>query len=213
MVMLQGWRYHVVGGDKLIEKMMEEACAVRTGLGTADIVIFSGGTDINPRLYHQTKLDKTQNPDLDRDRIEQAVYHAAVAKKKYIVGICRGAQLVNVLNGGSLWQHVDGHVGTNHQMMYINEDGGKFIVAVTSDHHQLVIPTADGKIWGYAQECTFKQNDVIKRHVAPNQANPEPEIVFYKATRSLCFQPHPEWGLASCRELFYDCVRRAMMGG
>jgi GMP synthase-like glutamine amidotransferase len=211
MVGLQGWRYHVVGGDKDIEKMMDEACAISSSLQRAEIVIFSGGTDVDPSVYGQGRHNKTQPPDTDRDRIEQAIYHACVAKKKYLIGICRGAQLLNVLNGGQLWQHIDGHHGP-HPLIYYDEGQNKVMVPVTSDHHQLMKPTADGRLWGVATESHRRESPGIVQTTSKYH-NSDPEIVFYKATRSLCYQPHPEWGIASDRDLFMNCVRRLMLGG
>jgi GMP synthase-like glutamine amidotransferase len=209
-MMLQGWRYHIVGGDTMINDMMVSGLAIPTGLRDADIVIFSGGTDISPKLYNDVSHPKTQRSDNERDRVEQAAFQLAVQKKKLCVGICRGAQLLNVLSGGSLYQHVDKHTNTNHKVTYVNESGEKYIVDVTSDHHQMMRTGPSGLTWGWCGLSTVKStglNDTImdKHH------SDDPEIVYYKRTNSLCFQPHPEWHLMSCKSLFFDCIKRAML--
>jgi gamma-glutamyl-gamma-aminobutyrate hydrolase PuuD len=209
---LQGWRYHVVGGDTLIEKMMDNACAFKTGLREADLVVFSGGTDISVTMYNEFTMHAlTQMPDTERDRVETAIYHAAVAKKKTLIGICRGAQLLNVLNGGRLWQHVDRHWDCKHDVVYISERLEKRVVSVTSDHHQMMRPNIkDSRVLAWTKRSTIRSTGTTDDPREPDEQ--DPEIVWYPGTKSLCFQPHPEWGLKSCEDLFYDCVKRVMIG-
>lgn len=209
---LQGWRYCVVGRDSAIELMMDNAVAMRTSLKEADIVIFSGGTDIQPTMYGEfVSHAKTQIPDKGRDKFESQVYLSAVAKKKCLVGICRGAQLLNVLNGGRLWQHVNNHTSTTHPIMYTNEKGERYGVMVTSDHHQMMRPAAHARVLATAKKSTFKATGTEDNPVC-DDADFDPEIVWYPRTKSLCYQPHPEWGLASDCNLFLDCIRRTMIG-
>jgi len=208
--MLQGWRYHIVGGDRYINDMMVSGLAILTGLRDADIVIYSGGTDIQPMMYNDVAHPKTQRPDVERDRFEQEVFKTALAKKKIQIGICRGAQLLNVLSGGSLYQDVDNHGNCTHKVIYQDEEHDKYVVDCTSDHHQMMIPTNLASVWGWAGGSTLKSTGLEDFRMAPKH-NKDPEIVWYKHTRSLCFQPHPEWGLMSCKGLFFDCVKRAML--
>ena len=111
-----------------------------------------------------------------------------------IIGICRGAQMLNVLHGGSLYQHVDKHTG-NH----IAEDwnGNKF--NVTSTHHQQMIPTKDGVVYATASESTVKKREGVNELITP-KVNPDldDEVVIYyptKDTFAYCFQPHPEYDI------------------
>jgi putative glutamine amidotransferase len=59
-------------------------------------------------------------PDYARDRLEIALYNAAITSRIPILGICRGMQIINVAEGGTLHQHLmdAGRVGHN-----IEEDG------------------------------------------------------------------------------------------
>jgi gamma-glutamyl-gamma-aminobutyrate hydrolase PuuD len=77
-----------------------------------DIVCFTGGADIDPKLYKQTKLPYTVGVDKDRDIREKAIFQRYPQALK--VGICRGAQLLNVLSGGNMYQHVDNHTNRSH---------------------------------------------------------------------------------------------------
>lgn len=69
-----------------------------------DGLVLSGGQDIGPETYG----DSLQNPawvgDAHRDTFELALYRAAIAAKKPVLGVCRGAQLIGVAEGGTLWQ-------------------------------------------------------------------------------------------------------------
>lgn len=73
-------------------------------LGTRllDGVIIGGGSDIDPALYTG---DDTGAPPVDpaRDRMEMALIDMALQQDLPLLGICRGAQLLNVVLGGSLY--------------------------------------------------------------------------------------------------------------
>lgn len=68
-------------------------------------IIFIGGDDINPELYGQTRQAKTDIPDMERDRAEKILFNE-VEKGKPFAGICRGAQKLNILKGGTLHQDI-----------------------------------------------------------------------------------------------------------
>ena len=83
-------------------------------LARLDGLVLSGGADIEPRHYGE-------EPDLDlgvlepdRDEWEFALLREARRLEMPVLGICRGAQLVNVFFGGSLHQHVEIGEGSGH---------------------------------------------------------------------------------------------------
>lgn len=65
-------------------------------------VIISGGTDIDPSLYG-LKLDTNPKLDPERDAFESEIIKYALKSNLPLLGICRGAQLLNVLMGGDLY--------------------------------------------------------------------------------------------------------------
>lgn len=79
-----------------------------------DGLVLSGGADIDPSRYGAEPHPRLGETDAGRDEFELALIHAARAKGIPILGICRGAQLVNVAFGGSLHQHVDISEGVGH---------------------------------------------------------------------------------------------------
>lgn len=68
-----------------------------------DGIIVSGGHDIEPTLY-KAAAEVKGNYDPARDRFESAVIDSALNDGTPILGICRGAQLLNVRLGGTLHQ-------------------------------------------------------------------------------------------------------------
>ena len=208
---LQGWRYYVVGRDTAVSEMMNGLDAIPTGMKEADIVVFTGGTDISPTIYgEQIMHPPTQKPDTERDRLETALFRLATQKKKTVVGICRGAQLLNCLNGGKLYQHVTHHGNTTHPIKYIDASGESRSVMVTSDHHQMMRAGMMGVTLGYTKLSSERHTGVAKFYRSDIEI--DPEIIWYRTTKSLCYQPHPEWGLVSDKNLFVECVRRTIQG-
>lgn len=76
-----------------------------------------GGDDINPKLYGAKKHAKTSPVHPLRDQVEKYLLEKAFRDKKPVLGICRGAQLMAVVSGGSLYQHVPDIIGSDHHGM------------------------------------------------------------------------------------------------
>ncbi len=70
-----------------------------------DAFIIGGGSDISPEHYGG-KIDARVKLDLPRDRLEMHYIRFAVEHNIPLLGICRGAQLINVFFGGKLHQDI-----------------------------------------------------------------------------------------------------------
>jgi putative glutamine amidotransferase len=70
--------------------------------GVAGVVI-GGGDDVDPRHYGLAG-DAGANYDPERDALEMEIFRAAFACQVPVLGICRGAQLMNIVRGGNLHQ-------------------------------------------------------------------------------------------------------------
>ncbi len=84
----------------------------RRVLGALDGLVVSGGADVDPARYGQEPHERTGAPRTDRDEWEDALFAAAIELELPFLGICRGAQLLNVALGGTLVQHLPDVVGT-----------------------------------------------------------------------------------------------------
>jgi putative glutamine amidotransferase len=75
-----------------------------------DGLFLPGGGDVHPRYFGQ-QLDGADPTDIhvDRDELELSLAQAALAADIPILGVCRGLQVLNIVAGGSLLQHVEGH--------------------------------------------------------------------------------------------------------
>lgn len=81
-----------------------------------DGLILTGGPDIDPACYGQPPHPATNEPPLDRDAWEFALLRGALRRGMPVLGICRGAQVLNVALGGTLHQHLPDLLGhTDHQ--------------------------------------------------------------------------------------------------
>ncbi|MBT2389318.1 gamma-glutamyl-gamma-aminobutyrate hydrolase family protein [Streptomyces sp. ISL-1] len=76
-----------------------------------DGLVIAGGADVEPVRYGAEPEERTGPPARDRDAWELALIRAALASGTPLLGICRGMQLLNVALGGTLVQHLDGHIG------------------------------------------------------------------------------------------------------
>ena len=74
-----------------------------------DGFLFAGGDDMDPARYGESVMFDNVEIDSDRDAFELGLYACVKATNKPILGICRDIQVLNVAEGGTLYQHIDGH--------------------------------------------------------------------------------------------------------
>lgn len=173
----------------------------------ADLVVFTGGEDIDPVLYGEEPIPQCGHLNQRRDQHEVEVFNNAKNFQIPMLGICRGAQFLNVMNGGKLWQHVDNHTMSHAAKCLLTGE----IITVTSTHHQMMRPPdhADLVMIAHHEDkrdtpslCTRKMAEGITQY--PSLADCDPEVVWFEDTKTLCVQFHPEYGSAkdTCRPYF-----------
>lgn len=159
-----------------------------------DVLILWGGQDIATSLYHQQpNRYTTQELPSKRDIDEINFILAATRLDIPIIGICRGAQLLTVMTGGTLIQHVADH-GRSHEILC--HTTGKTI-RVNSAHHQVCQPVAPAEIIASSE----KPVQAYDENSEPFILTDIPEIIHFPQIRALGVQFHPEW---------QDCSREAV---
>lgn len=112
-----------------------------------DGLVLSGGGDLSPTLYGAEAEETTYGISETRDAFESALVEDAQRRGVPILAICRGLQLINVMRGGTLHLHIDGHWQTapSDQPMHsvdlvpgskLAELAGASSMEVNSYHHQ-----------------------------------------------------------------------------
>ncbi len=120
-----------------------------------DGILFTGGSDIAPERYGKSEELTFCNDDIDedRDRQEYELVRNADALSLPQLGICRGAQLLNVVHGGTLVTDIEHFGGAQHKKIdgadrrhWVKLDPGSFIRKIlqtgegeiNSAHHQAI---------------------------------------------------------------------------
>jgi putative glutamine amidotransferase len=80
-------------------------------LDLLDALVLAGGADVDPSLYGAARAAETTHTVPERDEFEIALTRRALERDMPFLGICRGMQVLNVAQGGTLIQHLPSHVG------------------------------------------------------------------------------------------------------
>ncbi|MFA9389010.1 MAG: gamma-glutamyl-gamma-aminobutyrate hydrolase family protein [Prolixibacteraceae bacterium] len=126
----------------------------------ADGVVIGGGEDIHPSIYGKEEyVEVCGEFDQFRDSIEMLMIHHALAKKIPLLGICRGHQILNATNGGTLIPDIpsflpteiihnsssdSAHIVLIEHDSWLYEATGKDSLWVNSRHHQCIDSMAPG---------------------------------------------------------------------
>lgn len=141
------------GGDPVVldETASEEVRAA--AFASMDGLLLSGGADVDPALYGQEPAGAV-DVEPGRDALELAAWRVARERGRPVLGVCRGMQAINVFAGGSLIQHLEGHMSPAYpsgparrhplrlaaasQMARILRptDPGGAVISVNTYHHQ-----------------------------------------------------------------------------
>jgi putative glutamine amidotransferase len=179
--------------------------AVLDGL---DGLCIAGGYDVDPATYSQDPHPETDAPRPQRDAWELALIAAARGRDMPMLGVCRGAQVLNVGRGGTLIQHVPdvvghgGYQGSNgiFVTMPVSVLPGTLLARVHPArrdvpvyHHQSIAQLGDGLV-----VSALSDDGVI-------EAVEDPSLTFCVAVQ---WHPEQDSGSASLYEAFVDAARR-----
>lgn len=148
------------GGIPYIIPIVEDEKIIEEQIKNIDGLLLSGGQDVNPLIYNEEPCKELGIISPKRDFFDICLIKYAMKKNKPILGICRGSQILNVANGGSLFQdlkyiessyikHNQNHSPnlTTHSVI-IKDDSKlrKFFektILVNSFHHQAIKKVGD----------------------------------------------------------------------
>lgn len=113
--MMLGYRRSYVAEDyvKVIEKcggvpfilpVVSNPEVIATFAEKIDGLLLSGGNDIDPCYYQEEPQQKLQTTLSERDAFEWELLKVVRQRRRPILGICRGFQLINIFYQGSLYQ-------------------------------------------------------------------------------------------------------------
>ena len=138
-----------VGGIPLILPFFETAGKARKYADRIDGLILTGGDDPNPKRWKEKPHPKMESIVPEKEESDFHLARSALRKDKPILGICYGMQLLNILQGGSLHQHI-GDIpgarkhegGSQHNIEMVGSSRTRDLIGrkrrVNSYHHQSV---------------------------------------------------------------------------
>lgn len=153
------------GGVPLILPITGSEAGLRTIADSIDGVLVSGGNfDIHPRLYGEGPIKALGRLKEERTEFELALISLALKRDLPLLGVCGGAQAINVVLGGSLYQDIPSQVASalEHQRSALKDKGGHMVrihertrlkrivrreqLEVNTTHHQAVKKLGHGLI-------------------------------------------------------------------
>jgi len=147
------------GGRALLVPPSEHA--VEQTLDALDGLVFSGGADLDPAGYDAEPHPETNGIRPERDRAELTLMGAALERDMPVLAVCRGMEIMNVLRGGDLVQHLPEVVGdekhkhtpgvfADHDVSVADDSRLARVLGdrapVKSHHHQGVGRVGDGLV-------------------------------------------------------------------
>lgn len=150
----------------------------------ADGVLLSGGGDIHPKFFNEEISEKSTYVNTFRDEFEIKLVKEAIKRDMPILCICRGIQVLNVVLGGNVYEHIDYHFDKNNDNLshdidivensYFEKLFNKRNFIVNSIHHQSVKDYQnDVEVIAYCNNIIEAIKVKNKRFVVGVQYHPE----------------------------------------
>lgn len=159
-------------------------------LDRLDGLVVAGGADVDPARYGAERSPRTGPAAADRDEAELALLAGAVERDLPVLAVCRGLQLLTVLRGGTLVQHLPDVVGSDVHVPSPGTYGDNAVRVAPGSrlagligteavwachHHQAVEALGDGlTATAWAQDGTVEAAELAgARFVVGVQGHPE----------------------------------------
>ena len=130
------------------------------------LIVTGGAFDLDPKLYGASDTHDAVVTKVDRTQFEMVLTRAMLARNRPVLGICGGQQLLNVIFGGTLIQHIPDEAPSeiNHEQPNPRNESGHAVnvlegaqlaqiigsnrLPVNSAHHQAILDVADNLMIG-----------------------------------------------------------------
>jgi putative glutamine amidotransferase len=117
-------------------------------LDLLDGLVLAGGADVDPGTYGARPHESTTGTRPERDRFELALGHGALERDLPVLGIGRGMQMLNVVCGGTIEQHLPDRVSDRPVRIAPGTLAARVVggdsTAVRSHHHQGIGELGEG---------------------------------------------------------------------
>lgn len=183
------------GGIPLVFPIGNEELA-KVWVSMVDGILLTGGIDVNPQFYNEPPSEDLGITNKGLDVSHFQIINEARKQGKPLFGICRGAHLINVATGGSLYQHVEEDKEDNNtdnlehlsnverpepvHTVYLEKDSQLFSIVkkdkmdVNSFHHQGIKELGEGlKPVAKAEDGLIEAFEGINEPIMGTQFHPE----------------------------------------
>ncbi len=134
------------------------------------LMITGGAFDVSPALYGDKNIHQTVTTKERRTRFEWAITQGCIERKKPILGICGGEQLLNVILGGTLIQHIPDEIpnAIEHEQKNPRNEAGHEVKIVPDTLLHRIIYTSNQQPSSYAKASDDK---ATSNHINVNTAH------------------------------------------
>jgi gamma-glutamyl-gamma-aminobutyrate hydrolase PuuD len=183
--------------------LSRSGCYRADSIEEADLVVFGGGSDVEPLLYGESNEERHSTVcfNTERDAADIQIYLQARDQGTPMMGVCRGAQFLHVMNGGKLYQDIDGHMG-EHKAYALRDQ--LLIEKVSSVHHQSCVFNKDMEVLlTTANQTTVRW---LNNDVKDTSAKVDIEAFYYRDSGCFGVQGHPEY--SGCNKFSVWCLEQ-----
>ncbi len=104
------------GGDPVLLRQHAKRCVEKDFVGLEGVIVMGNDDDIDPCKYGQERHPETRiESNTARADYEEKLISFALTADVPLLCICGGMQRLNVIGGGTLVQHIDGHLDVDVQ--------------------------------------------------------------------------------------------------
>lgn len=131
------------GGIPALIHLTHDSEALQVHYTRCDGLLFIGGDDIDPKYYSEEPHPQLGALEPLRDEVEIALARRAYADQRPMLGICRGAQVLNVALGGTLYQDLPAQFAgsADHRESSVRKDRAYLAHSVALDRDSWLAAT------------------------------------------------------------------------